>query len=404
MVDYKPNLVLSTQEYNVVGTRPIRHDGLDKVTGRAQYGADINMPGLLHGKILRSPHAHARIKRIDYRRALALPGVKAVVTAADLPEPSANLSDLGEGAYMNYGFWSRNVMAREKVLYQGHAVAAVAATTPHIAEDALSLIDVEYEVLPPVLNAYDAMGEDAPLLHDRMVTVSDPNIRGGGLGDDDTRKGTNVASHVEFRLGDVDKGFEEADLVLEREYHTKAVHQGYIEPQAATGLWQNDGSVTIWSSSQGHFGVRDQTATLLGIPVSKLKAIPMEIGGGFGGKTVVYLEPVAIVLSRNTGQHVKITLSRAEVFQGTGPTAASHIRIKMGVTKGGRITAAEAHLTYEAGAFPGSPMIAGCWCIFAPYDIPNTYIEGYDVVVNTPKTAAYRAPGPPPPPPSGWRH
>ena len=151
MLDYKPNIVLSNQEYSVVGTRPVRHDGPDKVMGRARYAADIHLPGMLHGKILRSPHAHARIRGIDASRALALPGVAAVVTAADLPEASAALVDQEEGSAVNYGFYSRNVMAREKALYQGHAVAAVAATSPHIAEEALALIEVEYEVLPPVL-------------------------------------------------------------------------------------------------------------------------------------------------------------------------------------------------------------------------------------------------------------
>lgn len=394
MLDYKPNMVLSTQEYRVVGTRPIRHDGLDKVTGRARYGADINMPGLLYAKILRSSHAHARIKSIDTSKAMELPGVKAVVTAADLPEPSAKVTDLGEGAMMNYGFWSRNLMAREKVLFQGHPVAAVAATSQHIAEDALALIEVEYEELTPVLNAYAAMKEDAPVLHPGLLTSSEASFRAGGIGDD-TEKGSNIASHIEFRAGDVEKGFQEADLVLEREYHTKAVHQGYIEPQAATAFWNKDGSLTIWSSSQGQFAVREQTANVLGIPVSKIKAIPMEIGGGFGGKTVVYLEPIAAALSRKTGHPVKTTMTRAEVFLVAGPTSATHIRVKIGVTNEGRITAGEARLIFEAGAFPGSPMVAGIQCIFAPYDFPNAYLEGFDVVVNTTKTSAYRAPGSP---------
>ena len=151
MLDYKPNQVLSTEEYNVVGTRPIRHDGADKVMGRARYAADIHLPGMLHGKILRSPHAHARINKIDATRALALAGVEAVVTGMDLPEISAEVADLEEGANVNYGFYSRNVLAREKALYLGHAIAAVAATSPALAEQALELIDVEYEILTPVL-------------------------------------------------------------------------------------------------------------------------------------------------------------------------------------------------------------------------------------------------------------
>ena len=395
MLDYKPNMVISTQEYEVVGTRPIRHDGPDKVTGRARYGADIQMSGLLYGKILRSPHAHARIKSIDSSRAMALPGVKAIATSADLPEVSAEVADQEEGAMVNYGFYSRNVLAREKALYRGHAVAAVVATSPHIAEEALSLIDVEYEVLPAVLNAYDAMKEGAPVLHERLLTMSSPTFRGGGYGD--VEQGTNIANHFEFRMGDVEEGFREADVIVEREFHTKAVHQGYIEPHSATALWNPDGNVTVWCSTQQLFAFRDHTAKILGLPVSRVKVIPMEIGGGFGGKGMggVYLEPVAAVLSRKTGQPVKLAMTRAEVFEGSGPTASTHIQVKMGATKEGRITAAEAHLIYEAGAFPGSPVSSGCRTMFAPYGVPNAHIEGYDVVVNTQKTAAYRAPGSP---------
>ena len=303
MREYEPNMVISTQQYKVVGTRPIRHDGPDKVTGRASYGADIMLPGLLHGKILRSVHAHARIKSIDASRALALPGVKAVATSADLPEVSAEVADMGEGAAVNYGFYSRNVMAREKVLYRGHAVAAVAATSPHIAEEALSLIRVEYEVLPPVLNADEAMKDDAPVLHERLVTMSNPAFRPGGYGESDAGKGTNIANRFEFRMGDVEKGFQEADVVVERELHTSAIHQGYIEPHSATALWSSDGNVTVWCSTQQIFGHRDHTSTILGIPVSRVKLVPLEIGGGFGGKGMggVYLEPVAAVLSRKAG-------------------------------------------------------------------------------------------------------
>ncbi len=397
MPDYEPNQVLTTVQYDVVGTRPIRHDGPDKVMGRARYAADIQPAGLLYGKLLRSPHSHAVIKSIDTSRAAALHGVKAVATAADLPEASAEIGDQVEGGVVNYGFVSRNVLAREKVLYRGHAVAAVAATSASIAEEALSLIDVDYEVLPPVLDAYEAMKKDAPILHERLLGLSNPNLRQGAYGEtaDDDR--TNVANKFEFRVGDVDQGFQEADLVVEREFHTKPVHQGYIEPHSATALWSTDGSVTIWCSTQGHFALRDHTAAILGVSVSKVKIVPMEIGGGFGGKgqSGAYLEPVVAVLSRKSGQPVKLTMTRAEVFEGTGPTSASHIRVKMGATREGRITAAECHLIYEAGAFPGSPVSTGCRTILAAYDVANAYIEGIDVVVNTQKAAAYRAPGSP---------
>jgi len=385
-----------TQEYQVIGTRPIRPDGTDKVTGRAQYGADVRLTGLLYGKILRSPHAHARIKAIDISRALAYPGVKAVITSAELPQPSGKVTDLGEGAMINPRFMSNNCMAKDKVLYKGHAVAAVAAASWHVAEEAIALIEVDYEVLPAVMTAQEAMRPDAPILHERLMSLENPNIRPGGLREeDDPGKGSNIANHFVFEVGDVAQGFREAEVIVEREFHTAAVHQGYIEPHSATALWNADGSLIIWCSSQGHFAIREQTARTLGLPVSKVKVIPMEIGGGFGAKTLIYLEPVAALLSKKTGRPVKLAMNRTEVFQGTGPTSGTHTRVKIGAKKDGRITAADATLIYEAGAFPGSPVNPGSQCMLAPYDIPNARVEGYDIVVNRPKSAAYRAPGAP---------
>ena len=396
MLDYKPNIVLSNEEYNVVGTRPVRPDGADKVTGKARYSADINLPGMLYGKILRSPHAHARIKKLDTSRAEAHPGVRAVITGADLLQPAGRASDLTEGAMVNYKFLSNNVLAQEKALYKGHAIAAVAAASAHVAEEALTLIDVEYEVLPSVLDAPEAMKEDAPLVHERLAAMNTANIRAGGvLDDDDTSRGTNIANHFEFRLGDTEAGFKEADIIVEKETSTVAVHQGYIEPHSGTAMWHEDGTLTVWSSSQGHFTVRDYTARLMGIPVSSVKAIPMEIGGGFGAKLTMYSEPVAAGLARKAGAPVKVTMNRTEVFEATGPTSGTQIKVKLGATKDGRFTAAEAQLVFEAGAFPGSPVPGGAQCMMGAYDIPNAYIEGYDIVVNRPKTAAYRAPGSP---------
>ncbi|NQW22380.1 MAG: xanthine dehydrogenase family protein molybdopterin-binding subunit [SAR202 cluster bacterium] len=390
------NVVLSNQEFNVVGTRPIRHDGNDKVTGRARYSADMTLPRMLHGKILRSPHAHARIKSIDPARALALPGVMAVVTAADFAQPSGKVADLGEGAMANPKWISNNCMASEKALYKGHAVAAVAATSLQVAEQALSLIDVDYEVLPAVVDVLEAMKADAPVLHERLANVETPNVRPGGLrDDDDTGKATNIASHFTFELGDPDAGFKKADVIVEREFRTATVHQGYIEPHTATAMWGEDGKLTVWCSSQGHFQIRDLTSLVLGIPVSQIKVVPMEIGGGFGGKTVIYLEPVAAALSKKSRRPVKISMGRAEVFEATGPTSGSFIRAKIGANKEGMITAADISMMYEAGGFPGSPINQACQCVLTPYDIADGRIEGYDVVVNKPKAAAYRAPGVP---------
>ncbi len=397
MLDYKPNMVLtSDKQYKVVGTRPVRHDGADKVTGLARYSADLNLPGMLYGKVLRSPHAHARIRSIDTSKAEAMPGVRSVVTGADIVEPTGRASDLAEGAMINFKFLSNNIMAQDKALYKGHAIAAVAAVNAHVAEQALEAIEVDYEVLPPVMRAGEAMADNATLVHERLAAFNTASTRAGGvLDEDDASTGTNIANHFEFRMGDMDAGYAQADVVVERSVSTSAVHQGYIEPHAGTAMWHDDGSLTIWSSSQGHFTVRDHTARLVGIPVSKVKAIPMEIGGGFGAKLAVYMEPVAALLARKAHAPVKVAMNRTEVFEATGPTSGTEISCKIGATNEGKITAAEVHLTFEAGAFPGSPVAGAANCVLAAYDIANTYIEGYDIVVNRPKTAAYRAPGSP---------
>ena len=396
MVEYVPNMVLSNEEFNSVGKMPIRHDGADKVTGRAKYGADTKLAGMLYGKILRSPHAHAVIKSVDASAAEALPGVYAVVTSADWPETSMKLTDLAEGSIHNLGFLSMNVLARGKALFKGHPVAAVAAVSPHVAEQAMALINVDYDVLKPVLTAEEAMKPDAPILHDRLAAVSSPALRPGGLLEDDAESmQTNISNKFEFNLGDVEQGFKDADIIVEKETTTQAVHQGYIEPQAGVAHWQSDGNVTVWSSSQGQFTVRDQTARFLGIPVSRVKAIPMEIGGGFGAKGITYVEPVAALLSRKSGRPVKVQLTRTEVFEGTGPTSGTKIKVKLGATKDGKLIAGEAELIYEAGAFPGSPVGAAVQCMMGQYDIPNGHLTAIDVVINRPKAAAYRAPGAP---------
>jgi xanthine dehydrogenase molybdenum-binding subunit len=381
--DYEPNMVLATQTFDVVGTRPLRHDGADKVTGRALYGADKQLAGLLQGAILRSPHAHAKIISIDTSKAEALEGVFAVVTTADLPPAKDKIVDVGEGD-TQLAYVHGNVLAGGKVLYKGHAVAGVAAINTHIAEEAARLIEVEYEVLGSSMTAPEAMSDGAPLLHDDLMTIE--------YGEK-TDKASNVAQHFQWKIGDIDDGFAKADVVVERTFDTATVHQGYIEPQNATVLWNNDDRIHIWTSTQGSFVVRDVTATILEVPVSQIKVTPMEIGGGFGGKIPVYLEPVAALLSKKTGCPVKLVMSRADVLEGTGPTPGSHVTVKIGATNDGKITAMQGYLAYEAGAYPGSFVAPGGMCIFAAYDCENITVDCYDVVVNKPSCAAYRAPG-----------
>lgn len=362
--------------YQVLGTRPVRHDGVDKVTGRALYGADLRLARMAHGAVLRSPHAHARIRSIDTSRAAALPGVFAVITAADFPAaPPDKLVDFGEGE-MLLSALRGNVLAAGKVLYVGHAVAAVAAKDAHTAAEALALIAVDYEPLPAVYTTQQAMAPGAPVLHE--------GLRDG-----------NVADYIRHELGNAAEGFAGADVVVERSFDTASVHQGYIEPQNATAHWGADGRIQIWCSTQGSFIARDATAAVLDLPVSQIKVTPMEIGGGFGGKINVYLEPLAALLSQKAGRPVKLVMSRREVFIGTGPTPGSHVRVKIGATRDGRLVAGEAWLAYEAGAWPGAMVGPGTMTVFACYDIPNILVEGYDVVVNKPSTAAYRAPGAP---------
>ena len=373
------------KELKVVGTNPIRPDGVPKVTGTAQYGADFTLPGMLWGKVLRSPHAHARIRSIDTSKAEALKGVKAVMTSKDLSDQKFEYVG-PERVAVNFWHMTRNIMAREKVLYEGHALAAVAATTPAIAEEALKLIEVDYEVLPHVIDVDEAMKPDAPLLFEDMITR--------GIEPAPT-KPSNITKKIEYKMGDIDAGFASADEVVEMSFKTAPVHQGYIEPHACLARTDADGQAEVWVSTQGHFVVRTMVCKLLGMRTGDLRVHAAEIGGAFGGKTVVYVEPVAVVLARKSGHPVKIMMSREEVFRGTGPTSGASMTIKIGVMKDGKIVAAEGLYKYQAGAFPGSPVMNGCMCGFAPYDIPNQRTLGYDVVCNRPKTVAYRAPGSP---------
>ena len=378
-------------QYDVVGTRPIRHDGVDKVIGAAKYGADIQLSGMLHGKVLRSPYAHARIRSIDTSKAEAISGVTAVVTSKDFPIISDSIIDLSE-TQGNARLMAEHVMAADKALYKGHAVAAVSATSPHIAELALEAIEIDYEVLKPVLSLEEAMKEDAPLLHDNLTTYFKLERFAKG---DDTGAKSNIASHIQHKLGDVEEGLQEADVIGEREFTSQTVHQGYIEPHASTATWAGDGRLTIWTCTQGSFAIRSSCAAILDIPESQVRVIPTEIGGGFGAKITTYLEPVAAVLSKKSGRPVKVVMSRKDVFEGTGPTSASLMRTKIGATKDGKITAAQLWMAFEAGAYPGSPIGGGTLCATGPYNIANLLVDGYDVVCNKQKVQAYRAPGQP---------
>ncbi len=363
--------------FDVVGTRPLRPDGVEKVTGSAKFGADLTAPGMLVGKILRSSHAHARIRSIDTSKAEALPGVKAVITCKNFDK--AKISPAKQNILCN-------IMAQEKALYDGHAVAAVAAISNQIARKALRLIEVDYEVLAHVTDVEEAMRPSAPVIQDDMFTV--------GVTPQPTQA-SNIAKRSEFGHGDVEKGFSQADVIIERQFKTAATHQGYIEPHACLANVTQDGQGELWCCTQGHFMVREVCAELIGMDISKLRVTASEIGGGFGGKTTVFIEPVALVLSREAGRPVKIVMSRDEVFRASGPTSSTSMRVKIGAKNDGIFTACEAELKYQGGAFADSPVQLGAMSAFACYNLENVKTVGYDVATNRPKNVAYRAPGAP---------
>ena len=365
------------QSYKYVGTRPVRHDGLEKVNGKARFAADMTKPRMIHGHVLRSPFAHAKILSIDTTEAEAMPGVKAIVTESDFPLPKKD-----EG----FPHRSKNLIARDKVRYEGQAVAAVAATTRRQAREAAAKIIVSYEELPSVMTIDEAMAEDATLVHENLITKGS---------DSKTAKPSNIAERDFYERGDIDVGFAEADIVYEHVFTTEAFHQGYIEPHACLADTGKDGRSEIWCSSQGHFMVRSATANMLGWETSRIKVIPAEIGGGFGGKTTIYLEPLAVKLSEKADRPVKMVMSRDEVFKATGPTPGTKIRVKIGAKKSGEITAGKAWLAYQSGAFPGPWGMLGGWCIFACYNIPNVQIETHEILLNRPLNIAYRAPSAP---------
>lgn len=373
-------------EFRVLGTRPVRPDGLDKVTGKALFSDDFFLPHMIHGRILRSPHAHARIISIDTSAAEALPGVRAVVTGKDFPTIEKKLISQGAAGMINIGEVAENCVARDKVLYDGHAVAGVAADNPHIAEEAVNLIKVEYELLPPVMDVRSAMADGAPVIHEDCFP---------GAFIIPSQKYLPNASRVQLGSGDPEKGFAEADIIVEREFTSDTIHQGYIESHITTVYWDDSGHISVWTATQGSHGLRDHLADVLMVPMANVKVVPLEIGGAFGGKERMYLEPIAAMLSKKSGRPVKIALRRDEVFRATGPSPGTYIKVKFGAKNDGTLVAADLHLAYEAGAYAGGPIFLGIISSTSRYNIPNIVINGFDVIVNKPTMRPYRAPGAP---------
>jgi xanthine dehydrogenase molybdenum-binding subunit len=367
-------------EYRVIGQPVARVDAVDKVTGSARYAADVNLPGMLWGKFVRSPHPHARIKKIDTARAEALPGVMAVVTQRSLGAgATVESEDKVHGTKA-----SRTFFADEEVRYQGQMIAAVAAVSAEIAQQAVELVEVEYELLPAVDDPREAVKAGAPLVRPDAKTAAAP----------DGTELKNIAGEAHSQHGDVEAGFAASDRIFEDEYFIPRVHQTYIEPHACLAKAEPNGRVTIWTSTQSIFSIRSGVASSLGLPIAKVNVIGMTIGGGFGGKFGPLIHPYAVLLSQATGRPVKMVLSREEEMLDGRPAPGAWIRVKTGVKKDGTILAREAYALWDSGAEPGASIHA-TGRILGVYKIPNIKVDAFAVYTNKPGTTAYRAPGAP---------
>lgn len=370
------------KNYSAVGKDIPRTDGVDKVTGRAKFSDDVKLPGMLYGKVLRSPHPHAKISSIDTRRARDLPGVRAVVTGEDAP-------DIRYGLVAFSLLCDRHILAKDKVRFVGESVAAVAALSPEIAEEAIDLIQVQYEPLPALHDPEKAMKSDAPLIHEDINSYSPE----GGSG----REG-NILFSQEFENGDVAAAFEKSDLIFDDTFHTPVVHQCYLEPNSATADVDHQGKVTAWVTTQGSFGARDLLAYMFNLPNDKVNVVPTEIGGGFGGKLGITIAPISVMLAKKAGKPVKVTMTREEEFLNSMPRYASVIQIKTGARSDGTLLARQVKVIIDAGAYASfSPAVAMSAAMGSggPYNIPNLKAAAFSVYTNKTPGGAYRAPGVP---------
>ena len=363
--------------FRIIGRATPKLDAEAKVTGAALFGADVRLPDALVAKILRSPHAHAVIKRIDRRAAEAHPGVHAVIDGSDLPAPiPGDLSKAGAAAH--------TILARGRVVFHGQAVAAVAAESEVAAEEALGLIEVEYDLLPHVLDPEEAMRPGAPVLHADLIPEGPVDVEA---------MSKNVAEHLIYERGDVADGFAEADVIVEREFKTQVVHQGYVEPDSEAAWAHPDGRIEVWANTQGIFEVRKDLARALDMPVEDITVIPTEVGGAFGGKESIRLSAVCAALSQRAGRPVRGGLTREEVIRSTGPGNATVSKIRLGAMRDGTITAISSRMVFDAGAFPGAPLRSALRRVYSHYRTPNLRVDAFDVVTNKPHVSFYRAPG-----------
>ncbi len=374
---------MAKAEYTVVGTSPARMGGVERVIGKGIYGIDLSLKDELHGGILRSQYAHAKIVSIDTSEAKKIPGVHAVVTAADAPD-------------VRYGrsYLDRYMLAKNKVRYMGDPVAAVAADSPAIVKQALKKIKVVYEPLPVVIDQEEAMKPDTPTLHDDMPL---PKNLPEGV------KVKNVCGFTVVHVGDPEKAMAEADVVVDEVYETKMIHPQYLEPRIAAAQVEPDGRITVWANAQAPFPVRTEVAKLLGVPLNRVRVLATELGGGFGGKASgitsgAAIEPICALLAVKAKRPVMIVLDKAEETISTTIRSGARMYIKTGVKKDGTMVARTGKVVYDAGAYSGFGAMAGARCtnmLGGWYLMPNCHIDGYVVYTNKQVCGPVRGPGGP---------
>ena len=376
----------TTREVKGVGLAIPRPDGPEKVTGQVQYVADIKPKGMLHAKLLRSPHAHARIVKIDTTRARALPGVRAVLTARDIPELKRKAPTRAHA-----------VLAIDRVVFAGQPIAAVAADELAIAEEACDLIEVQYEVLPAAVDPLKSMQVGAPPVADAGTEADTSEaLAHSGVAVAKTQtaptKAVNVTQQAKLARGDVAKAFAESDLVLEKTYRVPMVHQGYLEPHAVLAQWDSNGQLTLYSSTQGSFNTRSDVADVLRVEENRIKVIPVECGGGFGGKIRALCEPITAILARVTRRPVRYVMTRREELEAGMPAPQVIIKLKTGAKRDGTLTALDAETVIESGAFSGAVLTMSAVFVSSVYQFPNFEVRASEVLTHKPSIAAYRAP------------
>lgn len=371
-------MTILEQNFAQIGHSARRNDGLEKVTGQARFAADLRIPGTLHARLILSPYAHARIVKIDKEAALKVPGVVKVVTAQDLPlKPEASATR------------ARNPLAEGEVVFYGQPVAVVLGESEAAALDGVAAVQIQYEPLPVVNDILEAIKPDALTAHKQAIPASAENSQSK-----EESQSPNIVNQVQFKEGDIEQGFKEADLIIENTYRLPMVHQSYIETQSCLVVPEPLGAVTVYSSTQTLFGTRKLVAEALGLPLKKIKVVIPPVGGGFGAKASGVLEPLCAALAILSKRPVALSYYRMEDLAAANPAPDCVIEIKLGAKQDGTLVALQTRLIFNTGAYPnGSPYWMAAFYMTLRYRVPNYKVDGFEVMTNRVGAGSYRAPG-----------